>query len=371
MATISAQNVDIDIEAGYWRLYQQSDRLIPPLLFEAIHGSGLLQYKSTFGQEIGLPGNRLATTYVRAVVVGYNPKLSRWLLGLHVSNTPEEKPRWVQLVRWPQALNKKHADMAQSAGRALAEYIGCPLKVFGTKKVSTANVTGPIEKHERMDMHPSDVRRSAKKVKLPIECEGVWLGPGRHDGLTLRNNHAGGKHDAGQVTPAYQLCEINPKKKTVKMVPPTGLLSAFFGGLRGREIEFESIRNIELRHVIETTSAARRGEADGMLVEISTTHRYWRVYLTLRDENVLLTMTSHSTSSDLTRHRVTGGAAPSATESYHTSVQYYRELENDQKCREAACQWAEQAAVVLAAMIGRPLVKTQVGQEMDRYEELY
>lgn len=364
MPTIPAQDMDIEINDGVWRLYPKSDRLKPSVLFETIQGSGLLNYKSAFGDAIGLPGNRLSTAYVRAVVVGYEPKSLRWLLGLHIVNAPEEKPRWVSLVRWEQAPNHKYANEAQQAGRALAEFIGCPLKIFGVKKIPTARSTGPLEQHERQDIDVDKVAARAQNVTLPIEYEGLWLGDSRSKGLTLRVPKLAAASQAGQIAPAYQLCEVDPAKELIKLVPPTGLLGGFFGGPRGREVAFKQVRNIEARHMVETTSDTRKDEENNMLVEVSTTTHSWRVYLTLRDENILLAITQHTTSSDLNRRRTEAAMTSTGIIDYQANVSHFRRLEEDQRQMRLAEFWAESAAYVLAATMQRPVVLTKVGNDI-------
>ncbi len=364
MAVIRAHDMEISIEDGFWRLYQKSDRFTPPLQFESLQGSGVIQYKSDFGTKIGLPGTKLATNFVRAVVVGYEKNTLRWRLGLHVANTPEEKPRWVPLVSWDKAPNDQYAAQVQQAGRALAEYIGCPLKIFGVKKIS-ARATGPLEEHSRKDIDAYAVQQNARRIDLPIENQGSILTEGRNNGLNLRIARDVASQHGGKDAPAYQQCEIDPKKESIKLVPPTGLLGAFFGGTRGREIAFKTVRNVELRHVIEVLSSARPDEKDlGMLTEVSTILHSWRIYLTLRDESLLLAMTSHKTSSDLTRQRGTGVTDKKSTTEYRFNVGYYQQLEKDQKTKEAAERWAERAAISVAAALNVNLVITQVGKEV-------
>ncbi|MCB9435548.1 MAG: hypothetical protein H6673_00965 [Anaerolineales bacterium] len=364
MPTISAQDMDIEINDGVWRLYPKAERLKPSILFETVQGSGLLNYKSAFGDAIGLPGNRLSTAYVRAVVVGYEPKSLRWLLGLHIADNPEEKPRWVSLVRWEQAPNHKYANDAQQAGRALAEFIGCPLKIFGVKKIPTVRPTGPLEQHERQDVDVENTKARAQKVILPLEYEGLWLGESRSKGLTLRVPKHGAVSQAGQIAPAYQLCEVDTTKALIKLVPPTGLLGGFFGGPRGREISFKQVRNIEVRHMVETISDTRKDDENNMLVEVSTVTHSWRVYLTLRDENILLAITQHTTTSDLNRRRTEASMTSTGVIDYQANVSHYRRLEEDQRLMRLAAYWSESAAYVLAAAMERPVAFTKVGNDI-------
>ena len=158
--SILAEGVEISIEDGYWRLYERSENLVPELLFEAIKGRGFLQYSSTFGQRVGLPGTKLSASYIRAVVIGYEPKTVRGMLGFHLSKSPDEKPHWFQLVRCESAPNQEYALDVQQAGRILAEYLGCPLKIFGVKRLpQQPKKTGPFEKHTRKDVEPYQVQR--------------------------------------------------------------------------------------------------------------------------------------------------------------------------------------------------------------------
>lgn len=363
MPIIPAQDTDVAIEEGRWRIYVKTDKLKAPLLFEILKSSGVITYLPEFAKSVGLPGDRLSTRYVQSVVVGYDPKNLQWQLGLHIADEPTEKPRWIPLVKWEKAPNQQFADDAQHSGRVLAEYVGCPLKIFGVKKSTQTQITGPLEQHYRVEVERRKINDMASTVKLPLEYFDTFLGPGRNDGLTLRIGRQSVASERGIVAPAYQLCDIDPKKETLKLVPPTSLLGTFFSGVRGREIPFANIRNLELRYVIENISATRpENDNENMLTEVFTTYRSWQIYLTLRDETILLVMTTHSISSDLTRQRVKVSARDTA---YHLNVNYYRQLEENQRKRDEAEHWATAASYVIASVIKCRLVQTQVGSEIE------
>ncbi|NDJ87368.1 MAG: hypothetical protein GYB66_15930, partial [Chloroflexi bacterium] len=213
MITIPAKDIDIEIDASAWRIYEQSERLLPKLLVELLKGSNILEYHSDFGQPRGLPGNKLGIDYVRAIVAGYDPKGKCWRLGLHVSNRPEDDPRWVELAQWPPGPNQKFASEAQQAGRALAELVGCPLKVFGVKKLAESRPTGPLEDHQRKVINLNDVFRVVRDLKLPVTFEGVELAEGRGGNTVLRTSRQYDENQAGKITPGYRQCEIDSKKR--------------------------------------------------------------------------------------------------------------------------------------------------------------
>lgn len=364
---IQADNVEITVEDGYWRLYERTENFLPSLLFEVLQGRGYLQYSSTFGQKVGLPGMKLSASYIRAVVIGYEPKVLRWMLGFHLSKEPDEKPQWLELVRWQSAPNQEYASDVQHAGRLLAEYLGCPLKIFGVKRLpQQPRKTGPIEEHIRNDIAPSQIQRKMQNINLPLEHGGLWLGSGRGNKLTLRN--VGNSRDsAGKIAPSYQLVEFNADKRVIKLVPPTGLLGAFLGGLRGREIAFEDVRNVELRYVIDTVSTTKSEKDSDMLTDVSTTRRTWGVYVTLEDENLLLTVTGHTTDSELTRQRLqtmSSGSTKRATSEFTANVHYYRKVAGHKQQLQLAQDFAESVAYVVASKLKCRLVHTQLGEEL-------
>lgn len=364
---ILAEAVEIIIEDGYWRLYERTENLLPSLLFEVIKGRGYLQYSSTYGQKVGLPGTKFSASYIRAVVIGYEPKVLRWVLGLHLSKDADEKPHWLELIRWESAPNHQFAEQVQQAGRILAEYLGCPLKVFGVKRMpQQPKKTGPIETHMRKDVELHLIQRKIQAIHLPIEHKNVWLGAGRGNKLTLRI--VGSADDsAGKIAPAYQLVEFSDSKEVIKLVPPTGLLGTFFSGIRGREILFEDVRNVELRHIIDTISTTKAEKGSDMLMEISTTRRTWGIYLTLADENLLLVTTSHITDSELTRQRLqktSTGTSKRATAEFTANVNYFRQVAEQNQLLESAKKFADAAAYVIAGKLNCRLVLTQLGDEI-------
>jgi hypothetical protein len=364
---ILAEAVEISIEDGYWRLYERTEKLLPSLLFEVIKGRGFLQYSPTYGQKVGLPGTKFSASYIRAVVIGYESKVLRWMLGFHLSKDADEKPHWLALVRWESAANHQHAADVQQAGRILAEYLGCPLKIFGVKRLpQQPKKTGPIETHSRKDIAPHLVQRKVTEIYLPIEHKNAWLGAGRGNKLTLRI--AGSSDDtAGKVAPAYQLVEFSDSKEVIKLVPPTGLLGAFFGGVRGREIPFENVRNVELRHIIDTVSTTEAEKDGDMLMEVSTTRRTWGIYLTLADENLLLVTTSHTTDSELSRQRLqktSTGSSKRATAEFTGNVNYFRQVAEQSQQLESAQAFADSAAYLIAGKLNCRLVLTQLGDEI-------
>ncbi len=100
MTTLFADDIEINIEEGHWRLFklQGANSLHP--FFDALRGSGLIEYATAFGDARGLPGTVLAGDYVKAVVVGFDERYNRWTLGLHVQTQLDEKARFIELVHW-------------------------------------------------------------------------------------------------------------------------------------------------------------------------------------------------------------------------------------------------------------------------------
>ncbi len=369
MSTIPAENYEITIRDGTWRLTPATtESLSGNPVFWISRGGGIMEYTPGFAESHNLPGTVLSLEYVRAVVIGYEDKTGRWRLGFHISRTTQDKPRWLELVRWPSGNNDLYATAAQQAGRELAEHVGCPLKIFGAKKLPRATqttqrsgVTGPLVPHKREDIGPQRVRLFAHSVKLPVQYPGIWLGEGRN-GVTLRLAKDVAPQQSGSEAPAFNQCIIDTEQEQIRLTPPTGLLGAFFGGGHGRVINFDVVRNVELRHVVSRRFVAEpEKDAEDLLTETTYTHYSWNVYLTLPDESVLLAQTDHSTSSELMRKRATVSGKFSINT--QAGIEYLRQHQQDQKAYENAETFARTVAVVIASKLGAHLVKTQVQEQ--------
>jgi len=367
MTTISAQDVEIVIEDGIWQLLPGGDVLSPRPLFQVAHGAGVLEYTPDFGEAHNLPGTVLSIEYIRAAVIGYDEKSRSWLLGFHVARSADDKARWLELVRWPPGDNTLYGSAAQQAGRQLAEHLGCPLKIFGAKKPSQkpadsparSGATGPLVPHKREDIGPQRVKLFAQSVKLPVQYPGIWLGHAR-SGVTLRLAKDMVSSKRGSVAPSFNQCMIDPEQRKIRMVPPTGLLGAFFGGQQAREIDTVDVRNVELRLTISYDYVSEK-DSGNMVTEVTYTTYTWGVYLTLPDESLLLAQTDHATSSELSRKRAMVGNKFSIDSK--AGIEYLRQHQADQEAYEAAETFARTVAIVIASTLGTHLVKTQVEVE--------
>ena len=361
-----ADQVEVNIEEGKWRLYnlQGANSLSP--FFQAVRGSRLLNYVARFGEAKGLPGTVLSGDFVQSVIVGFDEKRRRWLLGIQVMMDKDEKPRFVELVRWPEGDTEQFGVDSHKAGRALAEYIDCPLKLFGVKKATLAQSagaaqrgpTGPLEPHRRSDLDVQRVRSRAEQIRLPISFQGIWVGSVRN-GITLRI--AKDAEQSGAEAPAFNQCVIDRDSQTVRLVPPTGLLGAFLGP-QGRAIKFQDIRNVELRQSIIQESSIRK-DADGMDIDVTRTKELFAVYLTLVDESVLLTQLRHQATNELARHRAKTKTLLDGDYDAEREMAYLRQHQVDQQQRDATADFSESTALVIAAALNRPLAKTAVGEE--------
>lgn len=368
MVNIIAEAVEINIENDQWRLFNQTgpNSLMP--FFQTLRGEGLLHYTASFGEARGLPGNILSADYVKAVVVGFDERRRRWTLGLHVAMREEDKPRFVELAHWPSDQNPQYALDSHTAGRVLAEYVSCPLKLFGVKKTGQApganvraTITGPLTAHEREDMPLEAVRFHAKQVELPLVFNDIWLGATSQTAVTLRLPKDSGRREKGEgEVPAYSQIVFDKGSQTVRLVPPTGLLGAFFGP-QGRVIRYAELRNVEVRTTITHESTLEQG-SDGLAVDVTKTTYRFGVYLTLQDESVLLVTVSHESTSDLRRRRfkVTSPTRITTT-STAEDIAYLREHQKEQWRFEKTQYFAESAGLVIADITDRILVKTKVG----------
>lgn len=366
MATIPADGVEIVTHEGFFQLLPGNvDLLTRRPLFEAAHGAGVMQYSAEFGKAHHLPGTVLSVEFIQAVVIGCDEKSQRWLLGFNVRQQREDDPEWLELARWPFSANEQHARAAQHAGRHLAETLGCPLRIFGAKKLPATDparqghgVTGPLTPHQREDFTPERVRVYAQSVRFPVQYPGMWLGQTK-EGVTLRQAKDSEKARHG-VSPAYNQCVINKGAGVIRLIPPTGLLGAFFGGQQGRSIPTGDVRNVELRLTIGRESSSRQ-DGEDLITEVTHTTYTWGVYLTLSDESLLLAHTAHATSSELTRQRAMAGDKFAVDT--RSTMEYLRQHQEDQGAYEAAETFARTVAVVVANTLGTRVVKTQVDSD--------
>lgn len=363
MASIFAEGIEINIQDGQWRMYNvQGSHSITPF-FYIVRGMGLLHYAVKFGEARNLPGDVMTVDFVKAVVVGFDEKSKRWLLGLQVQDKDISKPRFIELVRWPVGDEAEAGLNSHTAGRVLAEYIGCPLKLFGVKKVPQAanqpSVTGPLEPHQRVDIDMREVQAKALEVQLPISEDEAWLGSTR-DQLTLRvPKEAPGK--TGE-TPAYNQAVIDKNAQLVRLVPPTGLLGAFFGP-GGRSIKFPEVRNVELRHTILHESQLQK-DSDGMDLDITQTKHDYAIYLTLKDESLMLIHVTHLEVNHLVglQNTKTRTLADSNYENVEVEMARLRYHQRDQEKQERKEKFIESAALVIASTMNKPLAVTTVGE---------
>jgi len=362
---IQADQTEIDIRDGSWRLYPSGPDVLSRIaVFKATRGSGVIEYDPEFGEAHGLPGTVLSVEFVQAVVLGYDGQTHRWLLGFHLARRPEDKPRWLELVSWPPGANTVHAAEAQEAARELAEYVGCPLKIFGAKKLpqppvpglARSGATGPLGPHTREEIDPQRVKLFAQSVMLPLQYPGVWLGAGHND-ITLRVARDQKSSKRGEEAPAFVQCTIDLERHMIRLRPPTGLLTGFFGSRHGRELHTNQVRNVELRHTI-TRDHTTKPEGRNLATEITHLHYTWGVYLTLADESLLLLVTSHNTSSDLLRKRASVGDKFAVDSK--AGIEYLRQHQEDQAAYERAETVARAVGIVIANVLGVHLVKTQV-----------
>jgi hypothetical protein len=323
----------------------------------------VIEYSPAFGEAHKLPGTVLSIEYIRAVVIGYEEKLQRWLLGFQIVHSAGDQPRWLELVRWPAGDNRLYGAAVQQAGRELAEHIGCPLKIFGAKKVTQPldpsvqhGVTGPLVPHKREDVGPQQVRLLAQSIALPIQYPNLWLGRAR-SGVTLRLAKDATASKRGGIAPSFNQCVIDTHQGTIRLLPPTGLLGAFLSGQQSRVIKVGSVRNVELRHALKRRFAPKEESGD-VVTEITYLTHLWEIYLTLPDESLLLAQTEHITSSELSRHRAMAGNKFAVNA--EAGIEYLRQHQADQEAYDAALNWAEMAAIVIASALGARLVKTEV-----------
>lgn len=359
MTSIRSTNMEIEVSEHTWRLY---DFYALSPQFEVVRGGGVLRYMGKFGETQGLPGTQLSAQYIRAVVVGFDSNTKFWRLGLHISEFPGQKPSWVELTHWDAENANQAREDVQKVGRILAEFIGVPLKLFGIKKAPNEQKTGPLTPHRRHDIPAHSVKAMAQNIHLPLEYPGMWLGAGR-SGVILRLDKRFIGDKAGEVAPAYQMCEVDMDKKMVKLLPPTGLLGTFFS-TPGRQIPFSEIRNVEYRYSLLETSKISENREDNMMTEILTRHHIWEIFITSEGEALLLARATHVADSELDRRRIEDIAGTKFDTDFGAAVDHYRQHAQDQRDMDEAQQWAKSVAMVIASDIGTKLVEIEIGTDL-------
>lgn len=356
MTTIPAENAEIVIRDGHWRIVPAERTLSAQFAFQVARGMGVMEYTSAFAEEHKLPGTILSVEYVRAVVIGYDERAHRWRLGLHLARSETDKFHWRELARWPTSDNAQYAAPAQQAARELAEHIGAPLRVFGAKKEPHSvqgGVTGPLTPHKREDIGPQRVKLMAQEITLPIQYPNMWLGENRN-GLTLKIGKDLTSQKRSGEAPAFNQCIIDTDQTQIRLLPPTGLLTAFLSGQQARVLKTSDVRNVEFRYMISNRFVTERGK-DNLMTETRFILHNWEVYLTLIDESLLLAQTHHETNNTLLRQR-----ASSQTGDLQAGINYLRQHQEDQKAHDAAETFALNTAVAIASALNTALVKTQV-----------
>src|SRR5450432_1048347 len=297
MATLFADGIEINIEEGHWRLYKLAGANSLHPFFDVLRGSGLVEYAAAFGDPHGLPGKVLSSDYVKAVVVGFDERRDHWTLGLHLQTQNDDKARFVELVHWPDGDDEQFGAESHMAGRALAEYVTCPLKLFGAKKTpiirpdgtTGTGKTGPLLAQHREEMDLPHVRLKAQVIELPIEHSGIWVGTTR-DTLNMRVSKDADQGRGQYDSPAFNQFVFDRNSQQIRMMPPTGLLGSFLGA-QGRIVPLREVRNIELRHTVlhqSTVDSSPQRDENGMVSDVTQTTHLYGAYLALVDDAILI-----------------------------------------------------------------------------------
>jgi hypothetical protein len=357
-------NAEITIKDGIWKIFNTTGKHTLSSFFTVVRGNGVVNYNPSFGEARQLPGDVLSVDYIESVVVGYDQNRQRWVLGLQVALKADEKARFVGLAQWPAGDNPTYAVEGQTAGRALAEYMGRPLKLFGVKKLPTADprktITGPLEDHKRYDIDLATVMFKARKITIPLTLGDFSLMRAKNI-ITLRNPKEATANKSSDEAPAYTLVTFDLDAKQVKLVPPTGLLGSFFGP-GGRAIKFDQIRNVEHRRVISYDQSTEE-TPDGSMIDMSRRRYHFSVHLTLKDETVMLLRFEHIidprlTTSTLRAVQIGIGAGAHEIED---EMRRLKQFERESGSIDQKAETAENVAIILAASLGVPMVKTSVG----------
>lgn len=353
----------IEFDENFWRLDRDKDLRTTTSLgyaFEAIRGDHQVHYKQSFARNQDLPfGEGLSLRHIRAVLVGLHAPTGRWLLGLHIARNEDEKPVFRTLAQWPSA---DQGESAKQAARALAVILNVPLNVYGEKKEAAvtrepqrSGVTGPLEPHLRQKIDLSKIAAYVTNLELPIVGDGYTLSRSPN-GLVLKLTKHSGR---GKIEmPVFQMGEISNKSKSVKLIPPTGLLTSFMRD-RSREILFDRIANVEHRIIHTTISETLKDSTQAHQEELTRLH-LWGVYLTLQDESLLLLQVSYAESTKLRKAKMELVGSSKLETNSAEGLKYFREQLQEKEAMEQFALQTEQIAYSLAYAIGKHLVRTEV-----------
>lgn len=358
-ALINADKAVIHLDQHTWKLFPEDSKALYPLL-EITRGDTVIYYNAFYGEKAGLPGDRLGVDYVRAVLVGYHEESGKWILGLHIAQVEGEKPVFRPLVRWT---NPENLQEVRYAAQKLASLLVCPLKIVGEKKLPSesddpmrSGVTGPLQPHLRTRISVEDIRHLVRGIKLPIRSANFMVDVGKN-GVVVRLDKeiVGGDEDV----PIFNIVEFNVDKSEAKLIPPTGLLGLFMKGST-RNLLFSMIYNLEFRYYKVDVSEQTASPDKKQLVDQLTTRHVWGVYLTLKDESLLLLKSSYTQSAELTQTRAekVGRISKFETNSIE-GINYFRKTLEEQNAIEERQNAMEHAAYIIAHAVGCPVVKTQ------------
>lgn len=354
MQTIVADGYEIEIDSDHWQIYEGSNgHSVSPLCLYT-QGDTVLLYSSSFARQTGLPDTQLTRNQIEAVLVGYHESTERWLLGIHYCRGVGHRAVFKPLVRWQPAPPATHRLAVRTAARSLAILLACPLKIFGDHKLPTetkdptrSGYTGPLSEHERQRYEPAQLR--AEMPQLPLQGQGFTLSENRH-GFSLKLGKA--LENSGIDSPAFHLVDVNCEAQQIRLVSPTGLLSAFLG-TDAYTIPFADVYNIELRQIEEAISENIDTGDQYITQQILTTRHSWSVHLTVAGESILIAMNQFTRSPELTAQRAVLVGA-SSTDTHH----FRRHLEEQKRVDHHHRQMFGLAAAI-ALRLDRPLVETR------------
>jgi hypothetical protein len=219
-----------------------------------------------------------------------------------------------------------------------------------------------LEPLSRQDIDPQRVRLKSEQIDLPLSIGGVWLGSTKTT-LNLRISKDADQGKPGFEAPTFGQAILDRESQVVRMMPPTGFLGLNLGS-QGRVVKFQEIRNIEVRHTVLHESTMEKDE-DGLDTAITSTNHIYGLYLTLANESVLLAQVRHVSVSQAAHHRARTGISAVGKGSYNPEQEmaFLRRQELDQKQHDTISNFMESAGTVMAAYLGKPLVKTDRGEE--------
>ncbi len=175
----AADSITIDIEPERWRLIFSTE-YEKQVIAEANAGQPL-RYASDFASTRRLPATgALPVDHVQQVVLGWSGKDESWHLGLILGPELAEArgSRWCEMARWPDPDTTLFVNIAEQAGKSLAQTIERPFHLVSP--------------------HPKEKSQQSPLPELPLKF-GLWTFKREGEQLTFKLSRKWSVYKLGRI----------------------------------------------------------------------------------------------------------------------------------------------------------------------------